>query len=157
MFIHLFSSLIKLNDCWLDVKQQQNSFSENQKGNQEWTFQRCNQHLEQINVREHQRGNQNGQSKEIGNTGHTRQRKTQHDTICIVHHNRSKHKLLPSLVARRKLSHFNLLLRNHWANCNQTLVEWSLDDLLPKLCSVIPISNQDGHQAKNRKTRGMKF
>jgi hypothetical protein len=24
-------------------------------------------------------------------------------------------------------SHKNLLLRNHWANCNQTLVEWSLD------------------------------
>jgi hypothetical protein len=28
-------------------------------------------------------------------------------------------------------SHFNLLLRNHWANCNQTLVEWSLDGPLP--------------------------
>jgi hypothetical protein len=24
------------------------------------------------------------------------------------------------------ISHFNLLLRNRWANCNQTLVEWSL-------------------------------
>jgi hypothetical protein len=40
--------------------------------------------------------------------------------------------LLPSLgvrrpsVVRRKLSHLNLLLRNHWANCNQPLVEWSL-------------------------------
>jgi hypothetical protein len=31
----------------------------------------------------------------------------------------------PSVV-RHKLSHFNLLLRNHWANCNQTLMEWSL-------------------------------
>ena len=49
------------------------------------------------------------------------------------------------------ISHFNLLLRNHWANCNQTLMEWSLDDPLPKLCPVIPTSNQDGHQAKNRK------
>jgi hypothetical protein len=37
---------------------------------------------------------------------------------------------------------------------NQTLVEWSLDGPLPKLC---PISNQDGHQAKNRKKGGMKF
>jgi hypothetical protein len=68
--------------------------------------------------------------------------------------------LLPSLgvcrpsVVRRKLSHFNLLLRNHWANCNQTLVEWSLDGSLPKLCPVIPTSNQDGHQAKNRKKGG---
>jgi hypothetical protein len=35
------------------------------------------------------------------------------------------------------ISHFNLLIRNHWANCNQTLVEWSLDGSLPKLCPVI--------------------
>jgi hypothetical protein len=48
-------------------------------------------------------------------------------------------------------SHNNLLLRNHWANCNQTLVEWSLDDSLPKLCPVIPPSNQDGRQTENRK------
>jgi hypothetical protein len=53
------------------------------------------------------------------------------------------------------ISHFNLLLRNHWANCNQTLVEWSLDGPLPKLCLVIPISNQDGRQAKNRKKGGV--
>ena len=32
-----------------------------------------------------------------------------------------------------------------------TLVEWSLDGPLPKLCPVISTSNQDGHQAKNRK------
>ena len=42
-------------------------------------------------------------------------------------------------------SHKNLLLRIHWANCNQTL--WND----PKLCPVIPTSNQDGRQAKNRK------
>jgi hypothetical protein len=30
-------------------------------------------------------------------------------------------------------------------------VEWSLDGPLPKLGVVIPTSNQDGHQAKNRK------
>ena len=63
----------------------------------------------------------------------------------------------PSSVGRRpsvNISHFNLLLRNHWANCNQTLVEWSLDGPLPKLCPVIPTSNQDGHQAKNRKKGG---
>ena len=53
-------------------------------------------------------------------------------------------------------SHKILLLRNHWANYNQTLVEWSLDGPLPKLCPVIPTSNQDGRQAKNRK-RGMKL
>ena len=32
-----------------------------------------------------------------------------------------------------------------------TFVEWSLDGPLPKLCPVIPTSNQDGRQAKNRK------
>ena len=48
-------------------------------------------------------------------------------------------------------SHFNQLLWSHWANLNQTLVEWSLDGPLPNLCPVIPTSNQDGHQAKNRK------
>jgi hypothetical protein len=48
-------------------------------------------------------------------------------------------------------SHKNLLHRNHWANCNQTLVEWSLHGPLPKLCPVIPTFNQDGRQAKNRK------
>jgi hypothetical protein len=51
--------------------------------------------------------------------------------------------LLSSLFVRRlssvTISHFNLLLRNHWANCNQTLVEWSLDGPLPKLCPVINV------------------
>jgi hypothetical protein len=62
--------------------------------------------------------------------------------------------LLSSLFVRRpsvNISHLNLLLRNHWANCNHTLVEWSLDGPLPKLCLVIPTSNQNGRQAKNRK------
>ena len=60
---------------------------------------------------------------------------------------------LSSVVCRLfvNISHFNLLLRNHWSNCKQTLVEWSLDGPLPKLCPVIPIYNQDGRQAKNRK------
>ena len=39
--------------------------------------------------------------------------------------------ILSSLFVRRlssvNISHFHLLLRNHWTNCNQTLVEWSLD------------------------------
>jgi hypothetical protein len=48
-------------------------------------------------------------------------------------------------------SHKHPLLRNHWANYNQTLVEWPLDGPLPKLYPVIPTSYQDGHQAKNRK------
>jgi hypothetical protein len=62
--------------------------------------------------------------------------------------------LLSSLFVRRpsvNISHFNLLLRNHWTNCNQNLVEWSLDGPLSKLCPVIQTSNQDGRQAKNRK------
>ena len=65
------------------------------------------------------------------------------DHVSFCHHLAS--------VVRRKLSHLNLLLRNHWANCNQTLVEWSLDGPLPKLCPVIPTSNQYGRQAKDRK------
>ena len=51
-------------------------------------------------------------------------------------------------------SHYNLLFRNHRANCNQTLVEWSLDSPLPTLYPVIPTFNQDGRQAKNRKMGG---
>ena len=52
-------------------------------------------------------------------------------------------------------SHKILLLRNHWANnYNQTLGEWSLDGPLPNLYPVIPTSNQDGRQAKNRKKGG---
>jgi hypothetical protein len=39
-------------------------------------------------------------------------------------------------------------------NLNQILVEWTLDDPLPKLCPVIPTSNQNGRQAKNRKKGG---
>jgi hypothetical protein len=68
--------------------------------------------------------------------------------------------LLSSLFIRRpsvNISHFNLLLRNHWTNCDQTLVEWSLDGPLSKLCPVIPTSNQDGRQAKNRKKGGWNF
>jgi hypothetical protein len=33
----------------------------------------------------------------------------------------------------------------------ETLVEWSLVGPLPTMCPVIPTSNQDVHQAKNRK------
>jgi predicted GTPase len=54
-------------------------------------------------------------------------------------------------------SHKNLLRRNHWANCKKTFVELSLDDPLPKLCPVIPTSNHDGRQAKNRKKGVMKL
>jgi hypothetical protein len=48
-------------------------------------------------------------------------------------------------------SHKNLLFRTHWANCNQSLVEWSFDGPLQKMCPVIPTSNQDVRQVKNRK------
>jgi hypothetical protein len=52
-------------------------------------------------------------------------------------------------------SHKNPLLRNHWANCKQAVVEWSLDGPLSNLHPVIPTSYQDGRQAKNRKKRGV--
>ena len=73
--------------------------------------------------------------------------------------------LLSPLVVRRlssfrlsvNFSHFNQLLWSHWANLNQTLVEWSLDGTLPKLCPVILTSNQDGRQAKNRTNGGWNF
>jgi hypothetical protein len=51
-------------------------------------------------------------------------------------------------------SHKNLLFRNHLVNSNQTLVEWSLESPLPKLCPVIPTFNQDGCQARNSKKWG---
>jgi hypothetical protein len=65
----------------------------------------------------------------------------------------------PSSVVRPSVnfSHFNQLLWSHWANLNQTLVEWSLDGPFPKLCPVILTSNQDGRQAKNRKKGGWNF
>ncbi len=51
----------------------------------------------------------------------------------------------------------NLLLGNYGANLNQTLLKWFLDGPLPKLCPLIPTSNQDGHQAQNRKKGGWHF
>jgi hypothetical protein len=54
---------------------------------------------------------------------------------CLAHLAFRPCELLPLLFVRRpsvNISHFNLLLRNHSANCNQTLVEWSLDGPLPK-------------------------
>ena len=36
-----------------------------------------------INVREYRRGNQNGQSRETGNIGYTKQK---HNIICVGHH-----------------------------------------------------------------------
>ena len=45
----------------------------------------------------------------------------------------------------------NLLLWNYWANLNQTLLKWFFDGPLPKLCPLIPTSNQNGRQAQNRK------
>ena len=41
-----------------------------------------------INVREYRRGNQKGQSRETGNIGHTRRRKTKqkYNTICVGYH-----------------------------------------------------------------------
>jgi hypothetical protein len=49
------------------------------------------------------------------------------------------------------------LLWYYWANLNQTLLKWFLDGPLPNLCPVIPNSNQDGRQARNRKKGGWNF
>jgi len=42
----------------------------------------------EVNVREYRRGNQKGQSREPGNTGYKRRRKTKqkHNTIWVGHH-----------------------------------------------------------------------
>jgi hypothetical protein len=46
-------------------------------------------------------------------------------------------------------------LHNRYKSAERKIsLEWSLDGPLPKLCPVIPTSNQDGHQAKNRKMGG---
>ena len=77
-------------------------------------------------------------------------------TTFLAHLDVRPCELLPSLFVRRpfvNISHFNLLLRI----CNQTLVEWSLSDLLPKLCPVILPSNHDVHEAKNRNNGGWNF
>ena len=61
--------------------------------------------------------------------------------------------LLPSLFVCHSpvnISHFNLL-RNHWANCNQTLVEWSLGGPLPNLCPVIPTPTKKSVKLKIEK------
>jgi hypothetical protein len=49
-----------------------------------WSY--CDCVIKIINVREYRRGNTNGQSRETGNTGHTRRRKTKqkHNTICTI-------------------------------------------------------------------------
>jgi hypothetical protein len=48
--------------------------------------------------------------------------------------------------------------RFHLAEFTKTLAWWNKTFIsLAKLCPVIPISNQDGRQAKNRKKGGMKF
>ena len=39
----------------------------------------------------------------------------------------------------------NLLLWNYWANFNQTLLKWSLDGPVSKLCPSAPSCIQDGH------------
>jgi hypothetical protein len=67
--------------------------------------------------------------------------------------------LIEQMVSDKKIfmginSHKKVLLRNDLANCNKTLVEWSLDGPFPKVCPVIPISNQDDRQVKNRKKGG---
>jgi hypothetical protein len=60
-------------------------------------------------------------------------------------------------VVRGKLSHFNLLLRNHWANCNQTLVEWSLDGPLPKCVRWSRLPTKMAAKLKIEKREGWNF
>jgi hypothetical protein len=45
------------------------------------------------------------------------------------------------------------LLWNYWANLNQTLLKWSLDDPFPKLCLAFQTSDQDGHHSRTFQTR----
>ena len=45
-------------------------------------------------------------------------------------------------------SHKNLLVWNQLFNWNQTLIKQSLDGTLPKLCLVVPPSDQDGCTAE---------
>ena len=45
----------------------------------------------------------------------------------------------------------NLLLGNYGANINQTLLKWFLDGPLPKLCPLIPTSNQMAAKLKIEK------
>jgi hypothetical protein len=62
------------------------------------------------------------------------------------------------ISAERKISQKNPEYMLYYSmSCNQTLVEWSLDGPLSKLCPVIPTYNQDGRQAKNRKKGGSNF
>ena len=68
-------------------------------------------------------------------------------------------RLLSSLFVRRpsvNISHFNLLLRNHWANCNQTLVEWSLMAPLENCVRWSRLPTQMASKLKIEKGR-MKF
>jgi hypothetical protein len=56
------------------------------------------------------------------------------------------------------ISHFNLLLRNHGANCNQTLVEWSLDGPLPsfiKICLICIIGIYRLKEKFHKKTQNI--
>ena len=62
----------------------------------------------------------------------------------------------PYKSAERNISHFNLLLRNHWANCNQTLVEWSLDGPLQKCVRLSRLPTKMATKQKIKK-RGMNF
>ena len=45
-------------------------------------------------------------------------------------------------------SHKNLLFWNQLLNWNQTLIKYSLHGPLPKLCLVVPLSDQDGCTAE---------
>jgi hypothetical protein len=59
--------------------------------------------------------------------------------------------LLPSLGVRLlsvNFSHFKLLLRNHWANWNQTYQECSLDGSLQSFCSSFQSDIQHGCQCQ---------
>jgi hypothetical protein len=53
-------------------------------------------------------------------------------------------------------SHLNQLLWSHWANLNQTLLEWSLDGPLPKCVRWSRLPTKMAAKLKIEK-RGMKF
>ena len=77
------------------------------------------------------------------------------DSVCfyfLVHLDQGPGELLPSLGFHRLLSvnfsHLKLLLRNHWANQNQTQQECSLDGPLQSFCFSFQSDIQNGCQGQ---------
>ena len=82
------------------------------------------------------------------------QKNRENDLSFLAHLAFRPCELLSSLVVRPSTFHI-LIFSSETTGPIATKLWWN--GPLPKLCPVIPTSNQDGHQAKNRKKGGMKF